>query len=446
MGMRIGDQTDLNTLFGRLRHIDRSIAKLTAERLAIIARIDTLVNPDGTDHRKAQAALAGFSKCSAAQASGELELARKLAVLPEVQKALEEGSISTGQLSAVAMIASPGDETNAIQMANNTSHAALERAAQAKRRDQWERRQQAEKRRYLSIKPDQDGGTMTILGRGPWEQMQILKQHLDKYAHQLGRCSEGAKEPYSTRLFDALMIATGVNTVAAVNMAVAQAAATGATPRLGVAELARATTTAVMERPVFIDEDAEPFPDTTDGGASDTFADIVDQFRPPDSRAAPPVIVTRADTKIVVHYDAATATANYENGPPLDHARLGALLCDASIEVIHYQHGRPNGLVTTQRTANERQARYLAQRDGPCRMPGCPGIGHTHAHHYPEYNPNNPKTDVNELLNLCNYHHNRGHDGQFTITGNPEGTLNFTYPDGHQLISTTYKHPQRRAS
>jgi hypothetical protein len=37
-------------------------------------------------------------------------------------------------------------------------------------------------------------------------------------------------------------------------------------------------------------------------------------------------------TRIIIHWNAATGMVNYENGPPIDHPRLMALLCDATLE------------------------------------------------------------------------------------------------------------------
>ena len=189
---------------------------------------------------------------------------------------------------------------------------------------------------------------------------------------------------------------------------------------------------AVLDAPVLIDPDEEPFPDHIEpfGHSPDT-SGAVDE-------SPLPVIVTRADTKLVVHYDARSGVVNLQNVLPLDHPRLMALLCDAALEVIHYDAGSPNGIVTTQRTATDRQARYLAQRDGPRRMPGCPGIGNMHAHHV-THHPRKQNTETADLINVCNYEHMLHHDEKLDITGDPEGTITFTFPDGRQVRSTAWR-------
>ena len=141
----------------------------------------------------------------------------------------------------------------------------------------------------------------------------------------------------------------------------------------------------------------------------------------------------------MVHYDARTGIVNYQNGPPIDHPRFMALMTDASLEVIHYDDGSPNGIVTTQRTKTDRQARYLAHRDGVCRVPECQGIGYTHAHHTTPASVLPGRTETGGLINLCNFHHNEHHDGELDITGDPEQTITFIWTDGRTITSTAHE-------
>jgi hypothetical protein len=176
------------------------------------------------------------------------------------------------------------------------------------------------------------------------------------------------------------------------------------------------------------DLNEEPFPETPE--PTDLFGN--DDHKPTEQSTS----VYKSDTRIIIiHWNAQTGTVNYENGPPIDHPRLTALLCDATLEVQHLDAtGQPTGLMTTAYHANWRQDRYLAHRDGPCRVPNCPGIGKTQAHHLFE-DRTDRVTDTKYMINLCNYDHSQHHDGNIAISGDPEGTITFTYPDGRQLHS-----------
>ena len=436
VGMVIETETDVAVLTARLRVVDRALARLTAQRFRLLARIDQLLNPDGDNGRVAASAVAQVSRCSPAQASGELVLARRLAQLPAVSDAFARGEVSTGQIGAVAMIASPGDEHRALELAKTASSATLEREAAARRKDLFEQRQHAQQRRFVSFKPSADQTSITMIARGPWAETSMLQQRLEKIAAQLEKGAGTAKSPFSTRMYDAALMILARATIptptgdATVSPRVTS---TRLDTRNG-SPTRSAGSVAVLERDdapypgtetndrLFFDDPDEPFPHTTN----------------------PTVIVTRADTKIVVHYDARTGIVNYQNGPPLDHPRLTALLCDASLEVIHYDNATPNGIITTQRTKTDRQARYLAHRDGPCRVPGCAGIGYTHAHHLTPASTLPDTTETAGLINLCNYNHNEHHDGKLTITGNPEGTITFTWTDGRTAHSTAPTNRTRR--
>jgi hypothetical protein len=176
------------------------------------------------------------------------------------------------------------------------------------------------------------------------------------------------------------------------------------------------------------DFDEEPFPETP-SDPTDLFGNFDRAY------AEQSVNVFTSDTRVIVHWNAATGMVNYENGPPIDHPRLMALLCDATLEVQHLDStGQPTGLVTTAYHANWRQDRYLAHRDGPCCVPNCPGIGKTQAHHLFEDRADRI-TDTKSMINMCNYDHGQNHDGHIKISGDPEGVITFTYSDGRQVQS-----------
>ena len=322
--MEIDSETSVAALVTRLQIVDRAIARLIAIRLRLIRRIDQLTNTDGANGRVAAATVAAASRCSAHQADADLALARQLSGLPEVVDALVCGAISAGQLGPVATIAGVGSPLDAIALAQSSSSASLERAAAACRRDLADARLRADARRFVSFKPDPDQLGMTMLARGPWHEMDLIRQHVEKAAAQLERGAGSSKSSFSTRLFDALVEAvthTTTGTTAGVHPN-ASGANTSSRSAGGVA---------LLERPTATRGDGE----TSTREPDDTWL------------GSESIIVTRADTKVVVHYDARSGTVNYQNGPPLDHPRLIALLCDASLEVIHNDNGSPNGIVTT---------------------------------------------------------------------------------------------------
>jgi Domain of unknown function (DUF222) len=401
--MGIGHETNIAVLGARLRRLDVSIAKLAAERFSVIARIAELEKAAGVSERKAAATVGGFGRMTPEQAGRDVALAGQLAGLPEVADALASGLITAGEVSDVASIAQVQSEAEAVALAGSLTPVELKRQATVSRGCLAERRAKAHHDRYLAFS-DVDETSVRLHGRLPYLEAKQLEQQLRKIADRL-ELGAVQRSGAGARIADALFVLTK-----------------------GSASVALAKHNAAA---VVVDLDEDPFPETvTDPDVE--FGLFEDGPLVHDGVAQ----VVKADTRIIVHWNAASGVVNYENGPPIDHPRLTALLCDATIDVQHCDlTGLPTGLVTSATHANWRQDRYLAFRDGLCRYPLCPGIGKTHAHHLFDDRADRT-TDVAHMINLCNHDHTMHHDGQLDITGNPEGTITFTHPDGRQVHST----------
>jgi hypothetical protein len=384
-------------LAARLLELDSAIATLQTERFHVLAEIRLIDEAEGKSERQTAVTVAQLSRSSARFAGAEIRLAKRVVALPEVGEALRTGAISLAQLEAVATIATPETQTETILLAQQLSNADLERTAAVRRGKLAEERQRIQKERFLSF--TKHGDQTTIRGSLPFLEGSEMEQQLRKIADRL-YLGEIDRPTSSARMLDALLIFMKHN------------------PSNALATSAAA--------PV-VDFDEEPFPETPE--QPDLFGN--DDRKPTEQSVA----IFKSDTRIIIHWNAQTGTVNYENGPPIDHPRLTALLCDATLEIQHHNAtGQPTGLVTTACHANWRQDRYLAHRDGPCRVPNCPGIGKTQAHHLFDDRADRV-TDTKYMINLCNYDHGQHHDGNIAITGDPEGTIAFTYPDGRQLHS-----------
>jgi hypothetical protein len=382
-------------LAARLAELDSAIATLQTERFHVLAEIRSLDEAEGKSERQTAVFVAQLSRSSSRHAGAEVRLAAKIDALPEVSEALRTGAISLAQLEAVVTIATPETQTETILLAQQLSNADLERTAAVRRGKLAEERQKIQKERFLSF--TKNGDQTTIRGSLPFLEGSQMEQQLRKIADRLYLGQQDRPAP-SARMLDALLIFMKYN------------------PSKALANSAAA--------PV-VDFDEEPFPESPQESTNLFEHTYTEQS----------VHVVKSDTRIIIHWNAQTGTVNYENGPPIDHPRLTALLCDARLEIQHHNAtGQPTGLTTTAYHANWRQDRYLAHRDGPCRVPNCPGIGKTQAHHLFEDRADRV-TDTKYMINLCNYDHGQHHDGNIAITGNPEGTITFTYPDGRQLHS-----------
>jgi hypothetical protein len=394
-------------LAARLTELDSAIASLQMERFHVLAEMRSIDETEGKSERQTAVLIAQLSRSSTRTAASEIGVAVKLSELPEVASAFRSGAISFAQLGSVVTIATPETQTETILLAQQSSNADLERAAAVHRRTLTEERQRVQKTRFISF--TKHGENTSIRGSLPYLEGSELEMQLRKIADRL-YLGETERPTASARMLDALLIFTKYNPANAL-------ADSNAVPA--------------------VDVDEEPFPETTE--PTDLFGD-------------PTVIYTdhvssvyKSDTRIIIHWNAQTGIVNYENGPPINHPRLQSLLCDARLEVQHQDPtGQPTGLLTTAYHSNWRQDRYLAHRDGPCRVPNCPGIGKTKAHHLFE-DRSDRITDTKFMINLCNYDHGQHHDGRLAISGEPEGTITFTYPDNRQVQSRA-RPPARRSA
>ena len=121
------------------------------------------------------------------------------------------------------------------------------------------------------------------------------------------------------------------------------------------------------------------------------------------------------------------------DGTPLGLETLRRLSCDAGV-VRHLLKGRSQPLDIGRRTSvwTTGQRRAISMRDhGKCRFVAC-WRRTCDVHHFVHYDDGGLTAVDNGLL-LCPRHHTCVHEGGFTITGEPNGTLTFYRPDGVTL-------------
>jgi hypothetical protein len=127
-------------------------------------------------------------------------------------------------------------------------------------------------------------------------------------------------------------------------------------------------------------------------------------------------------------------------GPPPARTGFGAMLtarqvlalaCHAELSIIRWSDGIPLDVGRRYRTETAAIRRALEARDQGCRAPGCgmPAAWCT-AHHLKPWSQGGA-TSLQDTALFCFVHHNNFiHLLGWTITGDPNGTLHFTHPQG----------------
>ncbi|SBW27351.1 HNH endonuclease [Candidatus Protofrankia californiensis] len=153
--------------------------------------------------------------------------------------------------------------------------------------------------------------------------------------------------------------------------------------------------------------------------------------------SAAPTLTDPARYAVNVHIDASLLTngAQLPNGTQLEQTRstvepgiavhcetIRRLACDATVTIPNAGRRR--------RTVPQALRRLLQARDrGTCQYPGCDHIRWLHAHHATHW-ADGGRTDLDNLVLLCSFHHHAVHEAGFTLTVSPDHTITVRRPDG----------------
>jgi hypothetical protein len=121
-------------------------------------------------------------------------------------------------------------------------------------------------------------------------------------------------------------------------------------------------------------------------------------------------------------------------GPGLPDRVVQRLICDGRIRtVIHDGASNVLDVGRSHRLVTDRQYRaLLARQHGVCAHPGCPNTKNLHAHHRIHW-IHGGRTDLDNLLLLCERHHVSHHAGEFEILPAAPGMFRFVSSDGRNL-------------
>jgi uncharacterized protein DUF222/HNH endonuclease len=127
-------------------------------------------------------------------------------------------------------------------------------------------------------------------------------------------------------------------------------------------------------------------------------------------------VVDRGNAQVIVHLDATTGAARLQGGPEIPHATAERLACDARVQIL-LNDRKSNRLYLgrNRRLATPAQIAALTVRDGDgCQFPGCTHTHHLHAHHVRHW-LHGGRTDIDNLILICSFHHQVIHDHDYLI-------------------------------
>lgn len=126
------------------------------------------------------------------------------------------------------------------------------------------------------------------------------------------------------------------------------------------------------------------------------------------------------------------AESEIEGGPAIARSVAERLLCDARVEVVlEDSAGNPVGVGRASREPSAWMVRELRHRDRGCRFPGCGTNAFTQAHHVTWWSRGG-RTDLENLLLVCSFHHRLVHEYGWTIARDLDREVRWITPDGER--------------
>ena len=148
-------------------------------------------------------------------------------------------------------------------------------------------------------------------------------------------------------------------------------------------------------------------------------------------RPAGTTVVVVIDHQTLLSQLAAKPVCELIDGTPLPPATARRLACEAGIlPMVLDGTGQPLDVGRTRRLPTPVQRRALLVRDRGCVFPGCDRPPEwCDAHHVHPWESSG-RTDLVNLMLLCEHHHHLVHEGGWQLARAPDGTVTARAPDG----------------
>jgi hypothetical protein len=336
-------------------------------------------------------------KCqmSSGTAREHVRVARALRELPVIRARFAAAKLSYAKVRALTRIATPATEAGLAELAGPMTANQLERFVRAHRQVTQADDADARVRRRLVWRFEEDGSLSGTFRLPPLQGAVLLKA-------LRAACAELAGQA------DDLRGDVSAETPAAADTSAVRSSSDLADGLVAVAE-------SFLAGKVAGADDPEIYQVVVHAGVS---------AETPAAQA--PVLGDPADP----------ARCHVEDGPAISVSTAQMLACTGALSwMTHGDAGAVLALGRRRRRPGSAIRRAARERDhGRCRFPGCESR-RTDLHHIQHW-INGGRTDLDNLISLCPYHHKLVHDRGYTIAAPPGGGFAFYHPDGTPLPSS----------
>jgi hypothetical protein len=124
-----------------------------------------------------------------------------------------------------------------------------------------------------------------------------------------------------------------------------------------------------------------------------------------------------------------------EGGPTIHPETARRLLCNARMQMVTEDRaGEPLRVGRASREPSAWMMRQLRYRDHECTFPGCGARRFTQAHHVVWWQ-HGGRTDLDNLLLVCTFHHKLVHEYGWVVRRDADGTARWFHPDGSRYVA-----------
>jgi len=328
----------------------------------------------------------------------KVRVANALGKLPKISEAFRLGEISYSKVRAITRVATQENEDYLLMIAHNGTAHHVETLVSGYRRacrlNDDEIVEKQHKNRSLSYRWDDDG-SLVINGRFQGEVGAMLLKALESAIDNAtprgdvtAELADEAWEPISARRADAM---------------------------------------AKM---------AESYLET--GPASSSSAD---RYQVMIHVTAETLETDQPDVTAVTSTSRKEAISHIENGPHVTAVTSRRISCDSSVtRIIEDETGEPLSIGRKSRVIPPPMRRALKARDKNCRFPGCIHQHFVDGHHIKHW-ADGGDTSLDNLVQLCRFHHRLVHEGGFICEKDQDGKVVFRNEIGQPIDESGYTLP-----
>ncbi|MCH9027780.1 MAG: DUF222 domain-containing protein [Proteobacteria bacterium] len=323
----------------------------------------------------------------------KVRVAHCLADLPKISAALEKGEISYSKVRAMTRVANSENEVFLLMIARHGTASHMERLIAktrwVKRLQDAQNANQQHEHREVTFAYDEDGA-LVIRARLPAEQGALVLKALEM---AMDRAKAERKEP-----------------------AVSAETCNDPNPKARV-----------------------PF----SVHRADAMIELAETYLSHGAKTS----ATADRYQVVVHVSAETLKdgsgeiCELEHGPNVSAETSRRIACDSSVvKLFEDETGEPINIGRKSRVIPPAMRRILKARDKGCRFPGCTHQYFIDGHHIKHWAAGG-ETSINNLVQLCRYHHRLVHEGGFGCEKTADGRIVFKNKDGKAIHRAEYHPP-----